>query len=275
MRRIRRVGASPSYKSPEPPDSMRCLRVVRLILIFAIFLLTGCAPGLVFNISEMTPDQMLQRADHVFIGVIVDQQLQAWPFFRVPGQKPGDWAVLRRRVRLENVLRGSESRKEIDIYEIFWTDGTTGDWNHTDDGERDLFLVRTENGKYHVVRDWWRSIFPIRSGAHAQLPLDESHPFWERVGLLMAWVQPDWSPALGYWHRNDPGNVLGRWRTTKILRGLLRHPNVDLRLMACENLIENLIREGFVQDHCHRGRRRPFDRSLAHRKIAVFPPSTC
>lgn len=186
----------------------------------------------------MTPDQMLARADHVFIGVIVDQQFQSWPFFRVPGQKPGDWAVLRRRVRLENVLRGVEPRREIDVYEIFGLGPKSGDWNSTEVGERDIFLLRMENDRYHVVRDHWLSIFKIRSGTHARLPLSDSHPFWERVGLLMWWVQSDWTPGVARaQHRNDPGHVLGRWRSEKLLRGLLRHPNHDLRFAACAALL--------------------------------------
>jgi hypothetical protein len=209
---------------------------VRPILIFAVLMLSGCGPGLVFDNSYMTPDQMLQRADHIFIGVIVDQQLQAWPFFRVPGQKPGDWAILRRRIRLENVLRGVEPRTEVDIYEVFGLGGKVGDWNSTEVGERDLFLVRLENDRYHVVRDHWRSIFRIRSGTHVRLPLSDSHPFWERVGLLMWWVRSDWTPAVAHFP-NDPGNVLGRWREVKLLRGLLQHPNHDLRLAACAALL--------------------------------------
>jgi hypothetical protein len=34
--------------------------------------------------SEMTKDQMLARADHVFIGVIEKQQYELWPFLRIP-----------------------------------------------------------------------------------------------------------------------------------------------------------------------------------------------
>jgi hypothetical protein len=220
---------------------------VRWVLIPAVFALVGCGPGLVFNESqEMTPDQMLQRADHIFIGVIEKHSVEALPFFRVPGQNPGDWTVLRRRIRVENVLRGSERRKEIDIYEIFWTGPTSGDWNLTQNDQRYLFLVRTENGRYHVVRDWWRSIFRISSGRHERLPLDASRPFWERVGLLMWQVGPGWSPGIGDVERNDPGQILGRWRAVKLLRGLLRYPNHELQLTACASL---LAREPW-EDEC-------------------------
>jgi hypothetical protein len=219
---------------------------VRWILICAVFLLTGCGPGLVFNNSqEMTSEQMLQRADHIFIGVITDQQLQLWPFLRIPGQETSYWRVARRRVRIENVLVGSEARKEVHVFEYFWTGPASGDWNTTQNNDRDLFLVRVENGRYHIVRDWWRSIFKISSGKHDRLPLDDSHPFWERVGLLMVWVRPDWSPALGSFWRNDPWGSLGNWRMTKILRGLARHPNLKIRLLACGALLQET-----AQDEC-------------------------
>ncbi len=102
---------------------------------------------------------MLARASHVFVGVIQKQQFDSWPFFRlrIPGDDPATakyWKILRREVRLEMVLRGSEIRKVVDVYEISWTGSASGDWNSTDNGERALFLVRVENGHYHVVRDW-------------------------------------------------------------------------------------------------------------------------
>ena len=195
---------------------------------------------------------MLQRATHAFIGVIEDQQFQYSPFLRVPGFPDMDrkeqryWRVLRRRVHVELLLKGSEPRKEVDVFEIFWTGGASGDWNSTQNNERNLFLVRVENGRYHVVRDWWRSIFPINSGTHGQLPLTDSRPFWERVGLLTWWVKPDRRKPFENIARNDPGQALGLWRTVKLLRGLLRHPDRRLRLCACTKLLF----EGLAQDEC-------------------------
>ena len=129
----------------------------------------------------MTPQDQLSRARLVFIGVIQKHQFDSRPFFHlnIPGDDPSNakyWKVLRREVRVETVLRGVEPRKLVDVYEIFWTGGTTGNWNSTHDGDRDLFLVRVENRRYHVVRDWRRSIYPVTSGPHSRMPLDESHP---------------------------------------------------------------------------------------------------
>src|SRR5215468_11454966 len=118
------------------------------------------------------------------------------------------WRVMRRRVHVELVVKGVEPRRLIDVYEIFWTGATNGNWNSTRDKERDLFLVRVENGRYHVVRDWWRSIFPIHSGSHPRLPLDETSPSWERVGLMSWWVRPDRAKAFKDIATNDPGGAL-------------------------------------------------------------------
>jgi hypothetical protein len=51
---------------------------------------------------------------------------------------------------VEPVLRGSETRKVVDVYEIFWTGATSGDWNSTHDGERALFLLRVEGSRYRL-----------------------------------------------------------------------------------------------------------------------------
>jgi hypothetical protein len=111
-------------------------------------LLTACGPGLVFNMTpEMTKDQMLARADHIFTGVIEKQGSEYWPFLRIPGQDSSNWRVWRHRVRLEILLRGTELRKSVDVYEYTSTLGLSGDLNLTEDGERDLFLVRVENGR--------------------------------------------------------------------------------------------------------------------------------
>jgi len=158
-------------------------------------LLTSCGPGLKFDKSPMTTDQMLDRATLVFVGVIERHTFESWPFLRIPGEDSKDWRVLDRHVRVEAITLGKEPGKIIDVYEFFGVRGTTGDWNSTHDNHRYLFLVRLENGRYHVVRDWWRSIFPVNSGRHDRFPLDSSRSFWERAALLQLWVGPGWSPG--------------------------------------------------------------------------------
>ena len=82
----------------------------------AFLLLSGCGPGLVFNSSVMSANEMMARASHIFVGVIQKQQFESWPFLRFsfPGMDSPTakcWKVLRREVRVEMVLRGAESRK--------------------------------------------------------------------------------------------------------------------------------------------------------------------
>jgi hypothetical protein len=217
-------------------------------------LLSGCGPGLVFNTHNMTPDQMLARADLVFVGVIERHQFENSPFLRFTlppdsGRNAGYWRVLRRDVQIETVLRGSEPLRAVPVYEIFWTGGSSGDWNSTHDGERDLFLVRMENGRYHVVRDWLRSIFPVTTGPHDRLPLDESRPLWERIALMNWWIRssdPNLRIGAPYF-RADPGGTLSRWRVTKLERGLLRHPSLSVQLAGCRGLLLDM---GLLQDEC-------------------------
>jgi hypothetical protein len=187
----------------------------------------------------MTPDQMLQRSELVFVGVVEGQHFDSWPFFRAPGTSPESqncWRPLRRRIRMETVLRGSYSGKEIEVYEIFGTCGATGNWNSTQDNERYLFLVRQENGRWHIVRDWWRSIFPVNPGYHARLPLDESRPFWERYALMSYWISAEQKGSDRMFRYADPGGKLGPWRKAKLLRGLLSHPQRLVRRAACWEL---------------------------------------
>jgi len=197
---------------------------------------------------------MLARADHVFVGVIRKQELGASPYPHLtPEIAPESrkyWRILRREVQVEMVLRGTERRKTIDIYEIFWAAGATGNWNATHDGERDLFLVHVEDGKYHVVRDWWRCIFRVYNGPHSHLPLDDTHSFWERFALMNYRVESS-DPAAKmpdlFFGGADPGGALSLWRQVKLLRGLVRHPSQNVRLSACGSLTQF---RGFGQDDC-------------------------
>ena len=152
------------------------------------------------------------------------------------GPDRNDWQPVRREVRVEMVLRGAESRKVVDVWEIMWLHGVNGNSKNglTIDGERALFPVRVDGGVYHLVRDWERSIVTIRSGPHRRLPMDESRPLWERVGLLGYWVvnQKD-----GYLVGHDPSGLINIWRLAKLDRGLVRHPNQAVRLNACHNLV--------------------------------------
>jgi hypothetical protein len=228
---------------------------VRFLLLGALLLLSGCGPALIFySPQEMSRDEMLARASHIFIGVIQKQQFDSWPFSRLnmPDADPATakyWRILRREVRIEMVLRGTESRKMVDIYEIFWTGGATGSWNLTDTGERDLFLVRLESGRYHVVRDFLHSIFRVASGPHSRLPLDESRPLWERIALMNLWIErTDTAVRIADPSRySDPGGALSQWRMVKLERGLVRHPSPGVRVPACSDL---LSLGGFGQDEC-------------------------
>jgi hypothetical protein len=188
----------------------------RSALACALLRLSGCSPGLAFNWSQqMTPNEQLARASLIFIVVVQGRHFDSLPFFRlnIPGDDPSNakyWKILRREVRVETVLRGAETRRTVGVYEIFWIGGTTGNWNSTHDGDRDLFLVRVENKRYHVVRDWRRSIHPVAGGAHSRLPLDDSHPLWERIALMNFWIERnDDAARIGYpfFVYNDPGGA--------------------------------------------------------------------
>jgi hypothetical protein len=239
---------------------------MRFILAAVTLALVSCAQ-LQRNTSEMTAEQMLQRSTHVFIGVIEKHEYSNKFLFRVSGEGSEHWRVMDRKVRVEMVLRGSEPRSVIDIYEAIPPGGANANSNSTNDGSRYLFPVRVENGRYHLVRDLLRSIYPVDSGRHDRLPLEDSRPFWERFALLQWQVQPDRSGSFGKYWRTDPALVFGEWRRAKVLRGLLRHADADLRLAACEDLLNMRI----AQDECW-DTLAPTDRRKLTKFNNVFPP---
>jgi hypothetical protein len=230
-----------------------------------MLLLVSCA-HIRLNTNEMPAEQMLQRSTHVFIGVIERHDYPNKFLFRVSGDGAEQWRVIDREVRVEMVLRGSEPRTVIDIYEAIPPGGANANSNSTYDGSRYLFPVRMENGHYHLVRDLLQSVFPVDSGRHDRLPLDDSRPFWERIALLQWQVQPDRSGSFGIYWRTDPALVFGEWRRAKVLRGLLRHPDADVRLVACEGLL-NMS----AQDECW-DTLPPTDRRKLTRFHNVFSP---
>jgi hypothetical protein len=220
--------------------------LTRFLLIGTVLLLVSGARIERNGGDMMSPEEMLRRSTHVFIGVIEKHERPNKLRIRVSGEDAGHWMVVKRRVRVENVLRGTESRPVIDVYEVFWAGGLMGDWNSTQDNGRYLFPVRLDNGRYHLTRDFWRSIYPVYSGRHNRLPLDESKPMWERFALMQWWVQPDRSRGFGATTYTDPGRAFGRWRMAKVLRGLFHHPDRDVRLAACEDLLHMST----AQDEC-------------------------
>jgi hypothetical protein len=101
-----------------------------------------------------------------------------------------------------------------------------------------------------VVRDWWRSIYPVTGGPHSRLPLDKSHALWERIALMNFWTERSDDTArivYPHFHYNDPGQALSLWRTIKLERGLARHPSQGVRVPACRALLDL---GGWGQDEC-------------------------
>jgi len=225
-------------------------------MVFAgatLLTLAGCGHVFVMN-RVQTRDELLSRATHVLVGVIENQELEsAWSYRASVPSDDGErkyWRILRRRIRVETVLFGSENRKTIDAYEVFWTGGTTGDWNSTADGERAVFLLRLEDGYYRMVQDWERSIFTVTTGSHGRMPLDDSHALWERIALMNFWIKgADGGTRITYpyFRLLDPGRALSTWRIVKLQRGLLRHPSAGVRVPACREL---LLLGGWGQDEC-------------------------
>ena len=70
-----------------------------------------------------------------------------------------------------------------------------------------------------MVRDWWRSIFPITSGPHYRLPLDDSHPLWDRIALMNWWMERNEATAritYPYFSLQRSRGALSLWRVVKL-----------------------------------------------------------
>jgi hypothetical protein len=224
----------------------------RALLALPWLALLGCGPVFVLH-QPSSFEEMVAGTSLVVVGVIEEHKLEPWPSFRVrvPSRDGSQyWRVLRRRVRVEMVLAGSAKPGPMDIYEVYWTGATSGDWNFTRDGERAVFPLRVEHGYYRVARDWERSIFPVTSGPHSRLPLDESRPLWERIALMNWWIPRTDArtriqfPSFDY---SDPAGKLSQWRMVKLKRGFVRHPSPGVRVPACRDLI---LLGGWGQDEC-------------------------
>ena len=227
------------------------VRLPFFLATIALFVLTGCARVFEKSGPDASSTEILQRASLVVVGVIEDEAFESDLWFRAsaPGD-PNDWGILRRTIRVESVLRGSEPRPQIDVYEVFWLGGATGDWNSTRKGDRAVFPLREEQGTYRLVQDWApRSIYPVTSGFHNRLPLDNTKPLWERIALMNFWIpgNPKARMTYPYFSYNDPANVLSLWRVVKLERGLVRHPSAGIRVPACREL---LLLLGWGQDEC-------------------------
>ena len=223
-----------------------------VVVAMAALGLTGCVPVVMRSQSASSREEKLSRASVVLVGVVERHKLEPGYLFRgigPGGDRSENWRVVRRRVRVETVLRGVEKRARIDVYEVYWIGGASGDWNATYDGERAIFPLRQEQGRYRLTQDWTRSIFPVTTGPHARMPLDESRPLGERIALMNWWIErSDREVRIGhpYFHYLDPGGALSQWRRVKLLRGLVRHPSAGVRVPACRELL--LL--GMGQDEC-------------------------
>lgn len=202
-------------------------------LLAVLPLLVSCGPGLTLQTEpfELPGD----NATHVFTGAVQYQQYDSWPFFEIEGDTNRNWKILRRRVKVELVIRGEPMAHAVDLYEISWTGGMSGEWDWTEVGLRYLFFAKVENGRLRTVRDNGRKLFRIESGIHQRLPGSEGMPLLERLGLMSVRPMPGWSPSLVA--RGRPPAGVSHWRWVRILRGFLRHPDLQLRAGACEVLL--------------------------------------
>ncbi len=212
--------------------------------IWLVVLLCGCGPDLRRRDgTRATLAEDAAEASHAFVGVIEAQEFLRWtrPF---GGEH---WRYLWRRVRVEAALKGDVRDGVVDVWEVFWAGGASGDWNGTEVGGRYLFPVVVEKGRYRMVRDYWRSIWPVASGPHSRAPLDERAPLFERLALLNYWMDGVRGQTVPWMWRADPERRLGWWREAKLARGLLRHPNLGVRVAGCRVL---LGMGGWGQDEC-------------------------
>jgi hypothetical protein len=84
---------------------------------------------------------------------------------------------------------------------------------------------------------------------------------------MLWWIKPDHSPRFGDLRHTDPGGALTSWRTVKILRGLTRHSDHEVRLTACETLLHMKN----AQDDCW-DQVQVQDRKYLNRHHNLIPP---
>lgn len=219
---------------------------VRMTITLILLLLVGCGDRFVGDFSQhVTRNELLSKAEFVFVGTIQEQHVESAITHRVilPGSKDDldtHYRVVRHKVSVETLLRGSLPKSPVDVYEVSWFGRRGGDWNAVRSGDRYLFLVKSVGGRLRVVRDYWRSIFPVVGGPYQHVPLSSSRPMWERVALMNfdLWNVHDLARTtqVDFFYA-DPGHALSDWRWLKLLRGLLRHPSSEVRVSACREIL--------------------------------------
>ena len=147
------TGRLVSSQKPHHGAAFRCL-IVSMRFILASALLLGSCAHIQRNSSEDDAGAGA-RAFHSCVHrrdrkARISKQIS---ISRVGGRRWKVERVFRRRVRVETVLRGEESRPVIDIYEAFPTGVLSGDWNSTQDNRRYLFPV-----VWRMAAITWRSI---------------------------------------------------------------------------------------------------------------------
>ena len=114
------------------------------LLLAALALLASCGPGL--TLQTKTFELPGDSAPYVFTGVVIYQQYDSWPFFQVEGDPNRYSRILRRRVKVELVIRGGPMAESVDLFEIAWVGILTGMPDWTEAGNRYLFFAKVENG---------------------------------------------------------------------------------------------------------------------------------
>jgi hypothetical protein len=90
--------------------------------IVQLLLLASCGPDLQYRDPKRAdPEDLSAQASHVFVGVIEEQEFD--PYFRPSGMEGTYWWNLRRRVRVELMLKGVLSQPTVEVWEVFWVGG--------------------------------------------------------------------------------------------------------------------------------------------------------
>jgi hypothetical protein len=188
-------------------------------------------------------DDMIRNAPIIVIGKVLSED---WVGPLVDQQ----WRLFEVRVAVENLIRGNLNDSFLTFYFYSsWGAAVANSNTLHVRGRYVLFLMR-DQGVLRAVEDQRRTSIQVPSGRHRSLPLTSDRPLTERIGVLLMTPGEEFRPS--YFGAGlllaapFAQQHLGRWRTVKILKGLLASPYRAVRIGACEEL----TRRFFGQDDC-------------------------
>jgi len=211
----------------------------RLTGLMFVGLLASCAPTFSPRIGAgpLEVTELVRRSDAIVLGTIASLVVAREP-------RNGEcFALIRVRVSVENVLRGVPPSGTLDYYSFSPWCGFVGPVEVPHSGERNVFFLRKDSGRWRTIEDYWRSQVRVFSGRHPS-SLIENEPIGEAIARILLTPGDGYSSeglAVGVMQGTGIASMLVGDGVQPLLEPLLAHSDFSVRVASCAEL--NSIRQ--------------------------------